>query len=71
MCENDIIAFGMNGMEIALTIGTIAGIIGLAVLMIMYLNGHILPYSETKMRKGTLTREQISELHSHMIRKDK
>lgn len=41
MCENNIIAFGMNGMEIALTIGALAVIIGLAVLIIMYLGGHL------------------------------
>lgn len=40
MCENNIIAFGMNGLEILLTIGSIGLIISLTVLMIAYLNGH-------------------------------
>lgn len=40
MCKNDIIAFGMNGIEILLTMLTVGSIIGLAILMIAYLNGH-------------------------------
>nr|DAY73757.1 MAG TPA: hypothetical protein [Caudoviricetes sp.] len=69
MCENGIIAFGMNGMEIALTLAVIASLFGLVVFMFMYLNGHILHQPEVKMTGGTLTRAQISELHSHMVRK--
>lgn len=40
MCENNIIAFGMNAAEIMLTIFAIGSIIGLTILMIAYLNGH-------------------------------
>lgn len=40
MCHNDIVAFGMNLAEIILSIFTVACIVGLAVVMIMYLNGH-------------------------------
>lgn len=41
MCKNDIIAFGMNGMEIALTLAALASLFGLAVFTFMYLNGHL------------------------------
>ncbi len=41
MCENDIIAFGMNGAEIALTIASIGLIIGLIIIMNLYLNGFL------------------------------
>lgn len=40
MCHNDIVAFGMNLAEIILSIFTVACIVGLAVVMTMYLNGH-------------------------------
>ncbi len=69
MCQNDVVAFGMNIAEIFLSIFAVGCIVALAVVMIAYLNGHIFADPETKMTRGTLTREQISELHSHMIRK--
>lgn len=40
MCHNDIVAFGMNLAEIILSLFTVACIVGLAVVMTMYLNGH-------------------------------
>lgn len=69
MCQNDIVAFGMNLAEILLSMFTVGFIIALGVVMIAYLNGHIFADPETKTTGGTLTREQISELHSHMKRK--
>lgn len=40
MCENNIVAFGMNTLELLLTIGTVGSIITLGVVMVAYLNGH-------------------------------
>lgn len=39
MCENNVVAFGMNGTEIMLTVSMIALIIALFIALVSYLNG--------------------------------
>ncbi len=41
MCENNIIAFGMNGTEIMLAIGAIGPIIVVFVALVSYLNADL------------------------------